>query len=104
MSLWADLTEAVYSAALDAFGTPATLIPQDGSAAISITGIISNPAQAEEFSPGGSQGVSVVRFFVDLTGIQPSRGDTVNLNGTIYAVTEVAADTNGGAILKLRIT
>jgi hypothetical protein len=106
MSLWSDLTESANSAVIDAFGMPATLQPQDGSAAVPIVGVIQTPAMPEEFSPGGVQGVSVVRFFVNYSDIQPApqRGDTVTLNGVVYVIAEAAVDTNGAAVLKLRVT
>jgi hypothetical protein len=67
-------------------------------------GIIQTPAMAEDYVPGGVQGTSVVRLFVRFASIAPPPrgGDTVTINGTIYAVQEVAVDTHGGAVLKLR--
>jgi hypothetical protein len=45
-------------------------------------------------------------LFVRFTSIAPPPrgGDTVTINGTIYAVQEVAVDTHGGAVLRLRTT
>lgn len=105
MSLWSDLSEQVNAAVVDTFGTPATLQPQDGSTPVAITGVIQNPAMLEDLTPGGVVGVGVVRFFVNFADIKPSpqHGDRVVLNGVAYLVTEVEADTNGAAVLKLRI-
>jgi len=106
MSLWSDITESANAAMIDTFGVAATLQPQGGGDPVAIAGVIQNPAMAEEFSAGGSQGTSVVRFFVNFADIQPApqRGDTVTLNAVVYVVADVAVDTNGCASLKLRIT
>lgn len=92
--------------AVETFGTPATLKRQDGSDAEEFSGVIMNPAVAEDFTPGSRQGVSVIRLFVSFGAVDPppEHGDAVVLGGITYAVVEVEADTNGGAVLKLRIT
>jgi hypothetical protein len=106
MSLWSDLSEHVNAEVVATFGIPATLQRQDGSTPEEILGVIQRPGLSEDFTPGGSQGVSAVRLFVNFADIQPppQHGDTVTLNGITYVVTEVEADTNGAAVLKLRIT
>ena len=50
---------------------------------------------AEDYVPGSVQGTAVVRLFVRFAGIAPPPrgGDTVTINGTVYAVQEVAVDT-----------
>jgi hypothetical protein len=103
---FSDLVNAMDTACLDAFGTPATFTPQDGSAAQQITGIIQNPAMAEDYVPGSVQGTAAVRLFVRFAAITPPprQGDTVTLNGIVYDVQEVAVDMEGGAVLKLRTT
>jgi hypothetical protein len=103
---WADLVNAMDSACLATFGIPATFTAQDGSGAQQITGIIQNPAMAEDYVPGGVQGAAVVRLFVRFANIvpPPRSGDTITINGTVYDVQEVAVDTQGGAVLKLRTT
>lgn len=105
MSLWDELSEQINATVVATFGIPATLQSQDASAPVEITGVIQNPAMAEDNTPGSRAGVSVIRFFVSLADIdpQPQHGDTVLLNGVSYTVTEVEADTNGAAVLKLRI-
>lgn len=102
---WTDYIDALHSAVLNAFGVAATLNPQDGSAAVPITGIIKTPAQLEDVFPG-SAGSSVVRFWVNFNGIAPSpqHGDTVTLNGNVYVIGEIEVDIEGGAVFKLRIT
>ena len=103
---WSDLVNAMDTACLATFGTPVTFTPQDGSGAQQITGIIQTPAMAEDYVPGSVQGTSVVRLFVRFASIAPPPrgGDTVTINGTVYAVQDVDVDTQGGAVLKLRIT
>jgi hypothetical protein len=101
---WSDLVNIVDSACLAAFGVPATFTPQDGSGAQQITGIIRTPAMGEDAIPGGIQGVSVVRFFVQFSTIAPApqHGDTVTINAITYVVAEVDVDVHGDAVLKLR--
>ena len=101
---WSDLMASLDTSCLAVFGTPVTFIPQDGSGAQSITGIIQTPAMPEENMPGSVQGTDVIRLFVRFASItpQPRFGDVVAINGVAYTVQEVAADTQGGAVLKLR--
>lgn len=82
----------------------ATVHPRDLSQDFAIPGIIKNPAMEEDFIPGSSQGVSVVRFFVQLSSLEviPQKGDTATLNGIEYDVFDVIVDQVGGATLKLR--
>ncbi len=103
---FADLVNAMDTACLAAFGTPVTFAPQDGSGPQQITGIIQTLAMAEDYVPGSVQGTSVVRLFVRFANLNPppQHGDTITINGKKYDVTEVEADTQGGAVLKLRIT
>ncbi len=102
---WTDLVNALDTACLNTFGVPATFTPQDGSGDQQITGIIENPAMAEDYVPGSVQGTAVVRFFVRFANITPApqRGDVITLNGIVYTILEVDADTQGGAVLKLRV-
>lgn len=102
---WSDAVNAADAACLATFGIPATFTPQDGSGAQPITGIIQNPAMAEDYVPGSVQGTSAVRFFVRFAAITPPphRGDLVTLNGIVYNVVAVDVDPHGGAVLKLRI-
>ena len=101
---WSDLVDKLDTTTLKVFGIPATLNPQSGGSPIPLTGIIQTPAMAEDFIPGSTQGVTVVRFFVRYADLspQPQKGDTLTLNGVTYSVFEVAVDVEGGAILKLR--
>jgi len=103
---FSDLVNVMDTACLAAFGTPVTFTPQDGSGAQSITGIIQNPAMAEDYVPGSVQGTSVVRLFVRFANLSPlpQHGDTITINGIAYTVVEIEADTEGGAVLKLRTT
>jgi hypothetical protein len=103
---FSDLVNAMDAACLAAFGTPVTFTPQDGSGPQQITGIIQTPAMAEDYVPGSVQGTSVVRLFVRFANLNPlpRHGDTIAINGIVYDVLEVAADTEGGAVLKLRTT
>jgi len=103
---FSDLVNAMDTACLGAFGTGVTFTPQDGSGSQQITGIIQNPAMAEDYVPGSVQGTAVVRLFVRFANITPPprQGDTVTINGIVYDVLEVAVDTEGGAVLKLRTT
>ena len=91
---------------LAAFGIPATFTPQDGSGAQQITGIIQAPAMAEDRLPGAILGVAVVRLFVQFTNITPApqQGDAIAINGAAYAVVDVNVDTQGGAVLILRLS
>ncbi len=101
---WSDLASSMDAACLAVFGVPVTLIPQDGSGDQQITGIIQNPAMAEDYIPGSVQGTDVVRLFVRFAQIVPAPqlGDTVTITGNAYTVQEVAVDPEGGAVLKLR--
>ena len=103
---FSDLVNAMDTACLDAFGTAVTFTPQDGSGAQQITGIIQNPAMAEDYVPGTVQGTAVVRLFLRFANLTPPprQGDTVAISGIVYDVLEVAVDTEGGAVLKLRTT
>ena len=103
---WSDLVNAMDTACFAAFGTPVTFIPQDGSGAQQIAGIIQHPALAEDYVPGGVQGTSVVRLFVRFANIAPPprHGDTIAINSVVYDVVDVDVDTQGGAVLKLRVT
>ncbi len=84
-------------------GVPATFTPQGGSAQ-TITGLIQSPSMAEDFIPGGAQGVNVLRLFVQYSTITPApkRGDGVVINTTSYVIGEVDVDTQGSGVLKLR--
>ena len=94
------------AAVLAAFGIPATFIPQDGSGDQQITGIIKAPAMGEDRLPGASLGAAVVRLFVQFASIAPAprHGDLITINGVVYAVVELDVDTQGGAVLKLRVS
>jgi hypothetical protein len=94
------------AAVLAAFGIPATFTPQDGSGAQQITGIIRTPAMGEDRLPGASLGAAVVRLFVQFASIAPAprHGDLITINGVVYAVVELDVDTQGGAVLKLRVS
>jgi hypothetical protein len=101
---FSDLIASMDTGCLTTFGTPATFTPQDGSGAQQITGIIQNPAMAEDYVPGSVQGTAVVRLFVRFSTITPppQHGDTITINGIGYDLVEVEADRGGGAVLKLR--
>jgi hypothetical protein len=101
---FSDLIASMDTGCLTTFGTPATFTPQDGSGAQQITGIIQNPAMAEDYVPGSVQGTAVVRLFVRFSAITPppQHGDGITINGVAYDLQEVAVDTQGGAVLKLR--
>ncbi len=104
---WSSLVNAVDIAAIDVLGgVSATFIPQDNSGSQNISGIIRNPAMDEDFTPGSSQGTSVVRFFVRFANItpQPRKGDVVVINGISYMIVDASADTEGGAVLVLKKT
>ena len=94
------------AAVLAAFGIPATFTPQDGSGSQQIVGIIQAPAMGEDRLPGAVLGAAVVRLFVQFTTIIPAprRGDAITINGVVYAVADLDVDTQGGAVLKLRVT
>lgn len=105
MSAFDSALASVNAPCLRVFGVPATLVPQDGSGSISITGIISKPAMDEPELPNSLKGVSVVRLWVDLNSIarEPEIGDTVQLNGVTYTLFQMATEFDGGAsVLKLR--
>jgi len=101
---WPDAVNVVDTACLATFGIPATFTPQDGSGAQPISGIIQNPAMAEDYVPGSVQGTAVVRLFVRFAALTPApqRGDGITINGVVYNVVEVDVDPQGGAVLKLR--
>ena len=94
------------AAVLAAFGIPVTFTPQGGSGAQQITGIIQAPAMGEDRLPGAILGAAVVRLFVPFATISPApqHGDAITINGVAYAVVEVDVDTQGGAVLRLRVS
>lgn len=98
------LVEALDQACLKAFGVLATWQPQAGGLPLTLNGIFENPAMAEDYIPGSTQGVNVVRFFVRFADLTPSpqKGDTAVINGINYDVFDVLVDREGGAVLKLR--
>ena len=105
MSAWGAQSGMLNAAVLAAFGIPVTFTPQDGSGAQQTTGIIQAPAMGEDSLPGSNLGAAVVRLFVQFTAIAPAprHGDAITINGVAYAVVEVDVDTQGGAVLKLRV-
>lgn len=100
---FSDLVATMDAACLGTFGVAATFHPKFGGS-FAITGIIKPPAMEEQFQPGGTDGVSVVRFFVRLADLSPlpAKGDGVTIAGVTYDVSIVEADSEGGATLKLR--
>jgi hypothetical protein len=94
------------AAVLAAFGIPATFTPQNGSGAQQITGIIQAPAMGEDRLPGAILGPAVVRLFVPFASITPApqHGDAITINGVAYAVVDLDVDTQGGTVLKLRVS
>ena len=106
MSAWGSQSGMLNAAVLAAFGIPVTFTPQDGSGAQQIAGIIQAPAMGEDRLPGSILGAAVVRLFVHFTAVTPApqHGDAITINGIVYAVAAVDVDTQGGAVLKLRVT
>ena len=102
---WSSLSRTLDQTCVAAFGIVATHTHGAG-VGTQITGIVQSPNMAEDFVPGLTQGTSIVRFFVRFTGMTPLpiKGDHVTINGVGYDLFEVAADVEGGAILKLRRT
>jgi hypothetical protein len=102
---WSDLVNTLDAACLSTFGIAVTFTPQDGSSPQQITGIIQNPAMAEDYVPGSVQGTAVIRLFVRFASINPppQHGDSVTINGIAYAVVEVDVDPQSAAVLKLRV-
>jgi len=101
MSAWTQPIDAVL---LGVFGIPVTFTPRNDSGPQQITGIVQNPAMAEDYAPGSIQGASVVRLFVRLDAITPApqHGDLIAISGATYNIVGVDADIYGGAVLKLR--
>ena len=106
MSAFGALSGMLNAAVLAAFGIPVTFTPQDGSGAQQITGIIQAPAMGEDRLPGSISGAAVVRLFVQFASIAPApqHGDAITINGVVYAVAGLDVDTQGGAVLKLRLS
>jgi hypothetical protein len=106
MSAWSAQSGLLNAAVLAAFGIPVTFTPQGGSGAQQITGIIQAPAMGEDRLPGSVQGPAVVRLFVLFASIAPTprHGDAIAINGVAYAVVDLDVDTQGGAVLKLRVS
>ena len=84
---WLDQVAALRSACIKTFGVAATHMPP-GADEVPIMGIIQNPALAEDYVPGSAHGVTVVRFFVRFSDMnpQPAHGDQLLLNGVLYDV------------------
>ena len=101
---WADQVERANQAFLSTWGIEAAWQPQAGGDLVTITGVIKNPGVEDEFVPASSQGVAVVRFWVDFSSMDPApaRGDRISINGVSYYVAEDPVDIEGGAVLKLR--
>ena len=100
MADFASLLNTLNSAALTAFGREVTYTPQAGASA-TIRAIFQPSREAEENSPG-VYGVLFLRL-ADLSR-PPERGDEVSMDGILYKVFDIEADTSGGAVLRLRQT
>lgn len=105
MAAFSALTAQVDQACLNVFGeVAATLNPRDQSASVPFRGIIRNPALEEDFVPGSTPNVGVIRLFVNLTLLSraPVKGDRVTIAGAVYDIFDMPVDTEGGCVLKLR--
>ena len=100
MADFASLLNTLNRAALTAFGREVTYSPQAGTPS-AIRAIFQPSHEAEENSPG-VYGV----LFIRLTDLPkpPERGDEVSMDGILYKVFDIEADTSGGAVLRLRQT
>lgn len=111
---WADQAQGVRTAQIQAFGLAASglplasLQPAAGGLPVDIDGVFEEPAIFEDVFPASSQGVSVIRFWVDIDNIapRPQRGDTIAINGVTYDINDVKSrpegSASGGATLMLR--
>lgn len=108
MSAFSSLTTSLHTTCLAEFGIPAVLHSQNAGD-VQIIGIIQTPSMAEDFVPGSTEGVNVMRLFVDFRALSalipyaaPATGDTITINGNDYTIGNVNVDVEGGAILKMR--
>jgi len=85
-------------ACLTAFGRDIVFLPKSGGQA-QVRAIFERTVQAEDASPG----VYAVMFVrpADLRSA-PVRGDSVLVDGVVYKIFDIEADSSGGAVLKLR--
>ena len=104
-SLFQDLQQQVIQE-LGATANGQTVIfqPQDNSEPQTINGIIAPPPLLEQVPPGSNTGVTVIYLFIRLVDITPNPrlGDVLTLDGVGYDITDILADSQGGATLKLR--
>lgn len=98
MADFASLLDGLNTAAVAAFGREVIYTPQSGTPA-TVRAIFQPSHEAEDSAPG-VYGVLFVRL-ADL-GRPPERGDEVSMDGTLYKVFDIEADTSGGAVLRLR--
>ena len=98
MSDWATLTNALNTGVLGAFGREVVYTPQSGES-ITVRAIFESTREAEENAPG----VYAVLFVRagDLPQ-PPQRGDEVTVDGAMYKVFDIEADTTRALVLRLR--
>jgi len=101
---WADQVERANQAFLNTWGIQATWQPQQGGDPVIVTGVFQKPGLPELAIPGSTQGVAVVRFWMDFDSLDPAPalGDTITINGVSYYVSDLDVDIEGGAVVKLR--
>jgi hypothetical protein len=86
------------TACINAFGRDIVFLPQAGGS-IAGRGVFQRTSQPE----GSAPGVYAVLFMrPDLLGASPARGDQVSVDGAVYKVFEIDADTEGAVVLRLR--
>jgi hypothetical protein len=98
MASWIDLTNALNTSVLGAFGREVVYTPQAGEP-VAVRAIFESTREAEENAPG----VYAVLFVRpgDLPR-PPERGDEATVDGVTYKVFDIEADTTGAVVLRLR--
>ena len=100
MASWQDLTNALNTGVLGAFGRDIVYTPQ-AEEPFTVRAIFESTREAEDSAPG----VYAVLFVRagDLPQ-PPERGDEVTVDDVIYKVFDIEADTTGAVVLRLRQT
>ncbi|GIU74769.1 MAG: hypothetical protein KatS3mg004_1856 [Bryobacteraceae bacterium] len=93
-----DVFRQLDAACLRAFGRDVVFLPEAGGS-VTMRGIFERTREPEDASPG----VYAVLFVRSANlPAAPVRGDEVEIDGTRYKVFDIEADSEGGAVLRLR--
>jgi hypothetical protein len=98
MATWQNLTNALNTSVLGAFGREVVYTPEAGDP-VTIRAIFESTREAE----GNAPGVYAVLFVRSGDLPQPpERGDAVTVDLATYKIFDIEADTTGAVVLRLR--